>query len=334
MEAHDTTSRFFQSHVSMPDGTFAIPLTQFGCTYGRNGMMDTSGAHAVPHALASPDTLVMDKATFKATTDALTNNVITDFFINRKLCKTSKWSQISMLMTSKFRTAGVLSIIKQLSGTSICGPPVLRQIDNTIISLMDFTQIERDTEAQQFQILMNSWNRINNMVCDLLISSIQSDAEPTNSLFSILVTNHLLDPDHNTNVPASHIYDILSKYFIEKMGACEQIKSKCHTISTIMSRNSPVNLFDSELQFLFSDNKFRDLNKRELDESTKISYFVTAFNVHPDLRLRMYASDISLKLLTDTDLTYDRAVIILTHVENDILAHELSATLASTISNQ
>ena len=89
MEAQDITTRFFQSHVSMPDGTFAIPLTQIEFIYGRNGMIDASGAHAVPHALASPDTLVMDEATFKATTDALTNKVITDFFINRKLCKTS-----------------------------------------------------------------------------------------------------------------------------------------------------------------------------------------------------------------------------------------------------
>ena len=48
----------------------------------------------------------------------------------------------------------------------------------------------------------------------------------------------------------------------------------------------------------------------------------------------MCASDISLKLRTDPDLTYDRAVIILTHVENDTLAHELNVTLASTISNQ
>ena len=81
MEAHDITSRFFQSHVSMPDGTFAIPLTQIEFTYGRNGMMDTSGALAIPHELASPDTLVMDEAIFKATTDALTNKVITEFFI-------------------------------------------------------------------------------------------------------------------------------------------------------------------------------------------------------------------------------------------------------------
>ena len=41
-----------------------------------------------------------------------------------------------------------------------------------------------------------------------------------------------------------------------------------------------------------------------------------------------------LKLRTDPDWTYDRAVIILTHVEIDILGHELNVTLASTISNQ
>jgi len=239
-----------------------------------------------------------------------------------------------MLITSKLKTAGVLSILKQFSGTPICGPPILKQIDDNVISLIDFTQYERDTEVQQFQTLLNTWNRINNTVCDLLISSIQPDAEPTNSLFSLLVTNHLIDPDRNLHVPASHIYDVLNKYFIEKMGTCEQIKSKCLTISTQLKRNSSVNLFDSELQFLFSDYKFRHPNKEGLDESTKISYLVTAFNIHPDLRMRTCATDISLKLRTDPDLTYDRAVIILTHVENDILAHELNVTLASTISNQ
>ena len=48
----------------------------------------------------------------------------------------------------------------------------------------------------------------------------------------------------------------------------------------------------------------------------------------------MCAVDISLKLRIETDLTYEKAVIILTHVENDILAHEMNATLASTISSQ
>ena len=90
----------------MPDGTFAIPLTQIEFTYGRNAMMNTSGANAVPHALASPDTLIMEQATLKATNDALTNKSITDFFINRKLHKGSNWSQIPMLMMSKLRTAG------------------------------------------------------------------------------------------------------------------------------------------------------------------------------------------------------------------------------------
>ena len=199
--------------------------------------MDTSGNNPIPHALASPDTLVMDEVTFKSTSDALTNKVITDFFINRKLSKTSKWSQISMLMTSKLRTAVVLSIIKQISGTPICGPPVLRQIDNNLISLIDFTQQERDTETQQFQILLNYWNRINNMVSDLLISSIQSDAVPTNSLFPILVTNHLLDSEYNVHVLASHIYDVISKYFIEKNGnlRADQIQMS-HHFNTIEER--------------------------------------------------------------------------------------------------
>ena len=59
------------------------------------------------------------------------------------------------------------------------------------------------------------------MVSDLLLSSIQSDAVPANSLFPILVTNHLLDSERNAYVMASHIYDVLSKYFIDKMGMCE-----------------------------------------------------------------------------------------------------------------
>jgi hypothetical protein len=193
-------------------------------------MMDYSGINPIPHALASPDTLVMDELIFKSTSEALTNKVITDFFRNLKLNKTSKWSQISMLMTSKLRTTGVLSMVKQISGVPICGPPTLRQIDNNTISLIDFSQLERDTESQQFQIQLSYWNRINNMVSDLLISSIQSDAAPSNSLFPILVTNHLLDSDHNSPVLASHIFDVISKYFIEKMGTCEQIKSKCLTI--------------------------------------------------------------------------------------------------------
>lgn len=153
----------------------------------------------------------MREATLKATNDALTNKVITDLFINRKLHKHSNWSQNSMLMMSKLRTAGVLSIIKKLSGTSVCGPLILNPIDNTVISLVDFTQAERDVEAQQFQIMLNSWNRINNLVYDLLISSIQPDAGPTSSLFPILMTNNLLDSDHNTNIPASLIYETLSK---------------------------------------------------------------------------------------------------------------------------
>ena len=139
----------------MPDGSLALPLTQIEFTYGRANMMDNSGVAQVAHALARPDSEIIDEATFKTTIDALTNKVTTDFFINRKLSKTSKWSQISMLMTSKLRTAGVLSIIKQISGTPICDPPVLSQIDNNLISLIDFTQHERDTEAQQFQILLN-----------------------------------------------------------------------------------------------------------------------------------------------------------------------------------
>jgi len=248
MEAQDVASRYFPSHVCMPDGNVAISLTQIDFTYGRNDMMDT--ANAVSHALASPDTLIMEETTLQATNYALTNKSITDFFINRKLHKGSNWSQISMLMMSKLRTAGVLSIIKRLSDTPVCGPPILNPIDDTVISLADFNQ---DVEAHHFQIMLNSWNRINNLVCDLLISSVQPDAGPTSSLLPVLMTNSLLDSDHNTNIPASLIYETHSRFFIEKMGTCEQIKSKCHTISSTLPRDSQVNVVDSALRVLFSD---------------------------------------------------------------------------------
>ena len=71
----------------MPDGTLASPLTQIDFTYGRSTIMDTSGNIPIPHALASPDTLVMDEVTFKSTNDALTNKVITDFFIIENLAR-------------------------------------------------------------------------------------------------------------------------------------------------------------------------------------------------------------------------------------------------------
>ena len=95
MEAPDTTSRFFPSHVLMPDGSFAQPLIQIEFFYGRDGMMDTSGANAI-------------------------------------------------------------------------------------------------------RILV----------------------EP------ILNTNRILDLEHNVNVPASTIYEILSRHFIAKMGTCEQIRTR------------------------------------------------------------------------------------------------------------
>ena len=75
----------------MPDGSFAQPLTQIDfVSYGRDGMLDTSGNIAVPHAFASPDTKVMDEATFKATIGALTSKPTIDFFNSRKLNQNSK----------------------------------------------------------------------------------------------------------------------------------------------------------------------------------------------------------------------------------------------------
>jgi len=188
----------------MPDGSLALPLTPIEFSHGRTNMMDHSGAAPIAHALASPDTLAMEEATFKSTIDALTNKSMTDFFINRKISKTSKWSQISMLITSKLKTAGVLSILKQSSGVPICGPPILKQIDDNVISLIDFTQYERDTEVQQFQTLLNTWNRINNTVCDLLISSIQPDAEPSNSLIK-----HYWSPTTSLIQITMHMYQHL-----------------------------------------------------------------------------------------------------------------------------
>ena len=145
-------------------------------------------------------------------------------------------------MTNKFRTAGVLSILKKVSGTSFCGPPILRPIDNAVISLIDFPKVSRDTEEEHYHIVLNSWNRINNAVCDLLISSIQPDADSSVSLFPILNTNHILDLEHNVNVPASTIYEILSKHFISKMGTCEQIRTRCQTVRTRLTANCDVAL--------------------------------------------------------------------------------------------
>jgi len=73
METQDITSRYFQSFVTMPDGSLALPLTQIEFTYGRANMMDNSGVAQVAHALARPDSEIMDEATFKTTIDALTN---------------------------------------------------------------------------------------------------------------------------------------------------------------------------------------------------------------------------------------------------------------------
>ena len=153
-------------------------------------------------------------------------------------------------------------MVKKLSGVSFCGPPILKPIDDAIISLVDFPQVCRDIEQGHFQVHLNSWNRINNAVCDLLVSSIQPDAEASISLFPILNTNRILDLEHNVNVPASTIYEILSKHFIAKMGTCEQIRTRCQTVRTRLTANCDVALVDSELRMLFLDFKFRDINKR------------------------------------------------------------------------
>ena len=318
----------------MPDGSLAQPLTQIEFSYGRDAMLDTSGAIAVPHALASPDTLVMEEATFKATIDALTSKPTMDFFNSRKLNQNSKWSQTSMLMTNKFRTAGVLSILKKVQGISFCGPPTLKPIDNGIISLVDFPQAARIAEQDQFQIALSSWNRINNAVCDLLISSIQPDADSSVSLFPILNTNHILDLEHNVNVPASTIYEILSKHFISKMGTCEQIRTRCQTVRTRLTANCDVALVDSELRMLFLDFKFRDSNKRDLDEKEKIGYLANAFELHSDHRMKTCANQINHDCITGDDLTYEIAVNRFTSVEICINTQRMNAQLALTLANQ
>ena len=99
MESPDITSRFFQSCVLMLDNTFAIPFTPIEFSYGRDNLQDKSGVNAIPHAFASPDTMVMDEATFKATIDVLNSKTTVDFFNSRKLNQNSKWAQTSMLMT-------------------------------------------------------------------------------------------------------------------------------------------------------------------------------------------------------------------------------------------
>ena len=239
-----------------------------------------------------------------------------------------------MLMTNKFRTAGVLSMVKKLSGVSFCGPPILRPIDDAIISLVDFPQVCRGIEQEHFQVHLNSWNRINNAVCDLLISLIQPDADPSVSLFPILNTNRILDLEHNVNVPASTIYEILSKHFISKMGTCEQIRTRCQTVRTRMPANCDVAFVDSELRMLFLDFKFRDINKRDLDEKEKIGYLANAFELHSDHRMKTCANQINHDCITGDDLTYEIAVTRFTSVEICMNTQKMNVQLALTLSNQ
>ena len=127
----------------------------------------------------------------------------------------------------------------------------------------------------------------------------------------ILNTNNLLDLEHNVNVPASNIYEILSKYFTAKMGTCEQIRTRCQIVRIRLPANCDVAFVNSELRMLFLDYKFRDIYKRELDEKKKITYLAKAFELHSDHRMKTCANQIKHDCITCDDLTYEIAVNML-----------------------
>ena len=67
MEVHlevtsDTISRFFKAHATNPDGTTQQPLTRIKFTFGRDALLDHSGAVAVPHPLAQPSSKLLEPA--------------------------------------------------------------------------------------------------------------------------------------------------------------------------------------------------------------------------------------------------------------------------------
>ena len=113
--------------------------------------MDYSAIVAVPHPLAQPNSEIIEPAQYRAFMDYLTSRTTADWFTNLKLNLNSNWAQTSLLMASKFRKANIMSIIKQQSNLPICCPPVIDPIVDAVITLIDFSQAERDIEMDRFQ---------------------------------------------------------------------------------------------------------------------------------------------------------------------------------------
>ena len=146
----DTISRFFKAYATNEDGTIQQPPTRIKFTFGRDALLDHTGAAAVPHPLAQASSKILDYHLYRNIMDYLTNRTTVDWFTNLKLNLNSNWAQTSLLMASKFRKTNIMSIIEQQIGLPICGPPVIDPIDASI-TLIDFSQAERDTEIDRFQ---------------------------------------------------------------------------------------------------------------------------------------------------------------------------------------
>ena len=266
MEAPDTTSRFFKSYVTNPDGSIQQPPTRIKFTYGRAALMDHSAIAAVPHPLAYPSSQIMEPAQNRAVMDYLTSRTTVDWFTNLKLNLNSNWAQTSLLMASKFRKANIMSIIEQQSGLPICCSPVIDPIVDAAITLIDFSQAERDIERSisRFEEASITWNQINTTVCDLLISSIENGGKDRESLFPIMNTKKFLN---RAGVHSSSIYASLHKHFVESMGTCEQIKAKCQTLRMRISEDATIAMVNSDFMLLFNNYRYRDVLNRELLES-------------------------------------------------------------------
>ena len=326
----DTFSRFFKAYATNEDGTIQQPPTRIKFTFGRDALIDHSGAAPIPHPLAQASSKILDYHLFRNIMDYLTNRTTVDWFTNLKLNLNSNWAQTSLLMASKFRKTNIMSIIEQQTGLPTCGPPVIDPIDASI-TLIDFSQAERDTEIEKFQEATDIWNQINNTVCDLLISSIEnSHGKNRESLFPIMNTNNFLN---RAGVYSSSIYASLHKHFVESMGTCEQIKAKCQTLRMRIPADATISMVNSDLMLLFNDYRYRDVLNRELLESEKIAYLATVFEFSRDQRLKQCSEQISLKNFTGA-ITYEEAITELTHVENSIRTIKMNMNLTSSLSNQ
>ena len=93
-------------------------------------------------------------------------------------------------------------------------------------------------------------------------------------------------------------------------------------------------IVDSELRMLFLDFKFRDINKRDLDEKEKIEYLANAFELHSDHRMKQCSNQINHDCITIENLTHEIAVTRFTSAEICISTQRMNAQLALTLSNQ